>query len=678
MPLVPPNTKRKRFLFLILLPLLGLWVAGGWHSHQSYERELGGALHEFTVESKYKTEQIRDRFNSVFRQTYQQLRTIGRLPGVRDLAYQDQSIDFHGGGSAFDADARHTIQEIYNNLASSTDVSEVYIVPVDLDPDHKDKSGARPHEPTITFDQLIVGQHADRDESDTHEEVELEEIEIFEYRLMEKQLATLKHLFPTEGEIEGLAYPAICGPEVVTCDNRFFSLTNPDDRARSGLIYSVPYYNDQGDLSGMVSGVILTYVLRDMIQTGDFVLINPTYNYTVTPKHEGAWRGRESSWRAAAKDDTLLYSQVMPIAGLNDIDSSWYVWSGIEDHVFWNRTDVKAIGQMAIIRQVLIATVILVLGIITFTVWHMHNTLVQKNIELEQRVEEQTRDLLAASRQAGMAEIATGVIHNVGNVLNSVNVSSRMIEQTLAGSRLQSLGKLVDIIDEQKDRLDAFVSDDPRGQCLPEFLKQLHTTLRDEHADVRKEIDELIAGIDHIKEIVNVQQKSAAESSNLLELSDPAELMDQAVKVNLLAMERHHIELVCEYEPDLQPIRVDKHKVLQILINLISNAKKATCHPSVVDRIITLKIKWTGSSICFEVHDNGVGIEADKLDEVFRHGYSQFKGGHGFGLHSGACAAKELGATLSVNSPGTGLGAVFVLSIPKHNTQTTSLVTEAA
>ena len=281
------------------------------------------------------------------------------------------------------------------------------------------------------------------------------------------------------------------------------------------------------------------------------------------------------------------------------------------------------------------------------------------------KLEESREQSLSLSRQAGMAEIATGVLHNVGNVLNSVNVSARMITENLRVSRIGSLGKLVTILGQEKDRLGEFVTTDSRGKCLPDFLQQLYSKLRDDQEAIQKEADQLVSGVEHIKEVVRMQQSSAT-SSTLISPTDPTSIMEDAIKINLVSMERHHVHLHREYEADLSNLPLDKHKILQILINLISNAKKATCHPDILERHVTLRIRRVqdGEAIQFEVQDNGLGVAPESISRLFQHGFSAFKSGHGFGLHSGSNSAAEMKGTLNARSDGPGTGALFILTIP--------------
>ncbi len=321
-----------------------------------------------------------------------------------------------------------------------------------------------------------------------------------------------------------------------------------------------------------------------------------------------------------------------------------------------------AIHRAAVIAAVLFLAVFLVLAsaviVITRSELRRREALEQERTRLQEQ-------LVIASRQAGMAEVATGVLHNVGNVLNSVNVSARMITDSLKTSRLTSLGKLSQLISSQKEQLGSFVTTDPRGKCLPDFIEQLHGKLREDQDTIQTEVDQLIAGIEHIKEVVRMQQSNAT-SSNIITLVDPVAIMEDAVKVNLISMERHHIELIRHYEPGLGDVPLDKHKVMQILINLLSNAKKATSGNDLDQRRITLRVCTAEhrSTLRFEVQDNGVGIAPQHAASMFQHGFTAFENGHGFGLHSGANAASEMKGQLTAHSNGLGQGATFTLTLP--------------
>ncbi len=310
--------------------------------------------------------------------------------------------------------------------------------------------------------------------------------------------------------------------------------------------------------------------------------------------------------------------------------------------------------------------------------------LLEAKATLEQRVRERTRELqaqvtakeealaelaetqsslLEVSRAAGMAEVATGVLHNVGNVLNSVNVSCTLVLDQLRESRLGNLSRVTALFPEKRDDLPRFLTDDPRGRKIPDYLASLAPALEAEHRLMQKETESLQERIEHIKEIVAMQQ-SYGRVSGVIETIPAEQLMEDALKLNVSALARHKVEVRREYET-VSPVAVDKHAVLQILLNLINNAKYACTDSDREERILTLKIRnKSRNRIQMVVDDNGIGISPENLTKVFQHGFTTKQTGHGFGLHSGALAARKLGGRLSVHSDGAGHGAAFTLELP--------------
>ncbi|MBC8873514.1 MAG: hypothetical protein H8E44_29090 [Planctomycetes bacterium] len=281
----------------------------------------------------------------------------------------------------------------------------------------------------------------------------------------------------------------------------------------------------------------------------------------------------------------------------------------------------------------------------------------------ERELAELNRRLIDSSRQAGMAEVATGVLHNVGNVLNSVNVSANLMAEKVKNSRVIGLAKASELIEEHADDLATFITSDYRGKQLPAYLSQLAERLVGERDAVLEELGCLIRNVDHIKEIVSLQQ-SFANVAGVVERIDLADTVDSALKINDAGLFRHGVVLNRDYTA-IPPVTTDRHKVLQILVNLISNAKYALSDSARGDKRLTIRI---GSSdvdrVKVEVLDNGVGITGENLSRIFQHGFTTKKHGHGFGLHCSALAAKELGGTLSVRSDGPGRGATFTLELP--------------
>jgi PAS domain S-box-containing protein len=273
--------------------------------------------------------------------------------------------------------------------------------------------------------------------------------------------------------------------------------------------------------------------------------------------------------------------------------------------------------------------------------------------------------LLEVSRQAGMAEVATSVLHNVGNVLNSVNVSSSVIADKLRASKAGNLAKAVAMLRGHEHDLADFLTHDPKGRQLPVYLSSLGDHLAGEQEDTLQEVKSLVGYIDHIKEIITMQQ-NYARVLGVVESLPVVDLVEDALRLNAGAMERHRVKVVREYF-EVPPILVDKHKVLQILVNLIRNAKYALDDRGLTDKRMVLQVGLGGNDfVRISVIDNGIGIPPENLKRVFEHGFTTRKEGHGFGLHNGALVAKELGGTLTAHSDGLGKGATFVLELPRR------------
>ncbi len=281
----------------------------------------------------------------------------------------------------------------------------------------------------------------------------------------------------------------------------------------------------------------------------------------------------------------------------------------------------------------------------------------------EQELERVHKELLGASRRAGMAEVATGVLHNVGNVLNSVNVSAMLISERLSKSRISHLVNVAAMLRDNAGSLAEFLTRNPKGKMLPNFVQSLTERLEVEQSELLREIEALAKNISHIKDIVAVQQ-NYAKVSGIVEAMPAEDLVEDALQMNEGALGRHGIEIVRDYA-DVPLVRVDKHKVLQILINVIRNAKHATYESDCIEKRIAAQIRMNGSGrVKISIADNGVGIPAENLSRIFAHGFTTKKDGHGFGLHSSALAATEMGGTLTAHSDGPGKGATFILELP--------------
>jgi PAS domain S-box-containing protein len=281
-----------------------------------------------------------------------------------------------------------------------------------------------------------------------------------------------------------------------------------------------------------------------------------------------------------------------------------------------------------------------------------------------EEVERLNRRLLEASRLAGMAEVATGVLHNVGNVLNSVSVSAALVTDRLKQLKLANLRRAAGMLREQDGNLVHFLTEDPKGRVLPEYLTAVSEQLTAEQNQLIQEVAVLTQNIEHIKEIVAMQQ-GYAKVSGAFEHLAPTELVEDALRINAAAFERHRVEVVREYRSRLPRVNVDRHKVLQILINLLRNAKYALDAGNPPHRRLVVRVEnGDASKVTIRIRDNGAGIAPENLARIFALGFTTKKDGHGFGLHSAANAAREMGGRLTAHSEGLGRGAEFSLELP--------------
>jgi PAS domain S-box-containing protein len=280
----------------------------------------------------------------------------------------------------------------------------------------------------------------------------------------------------------------------------------------------------------------------------------------------------------------------------------------------------------------------------------------------EEELKEAYKELLAASRLAGMAEVATGVLHNVGNVLNNVNVSATVVADKVKKSRSSSLARVVAMLREHEPDLGTFLTTDPKGRQVTAFLGTLADHLGTEQAALLQELATLQQNIEHIKDVVAMQQ-SFAKVSGLTETVEISELVEEAVRMNGSSLIRSDMEIVRHFD-ETPAVELDKHKLLQILVNLVRNAERACDDSGRGDKRILLRVTGDSGRIRISVSDNGVGIPPENLNRIFNHGFTTKKDGHGFGLHSGANAAREMGGSLTVLSDGVGQGSTFTVELP--------------
>lgn len=293
-------------------------------------------------------------------------------------------------------------------------------------------------------------------------------------------------------------------------------------------------------------------------------------------------------------------------------------------------------------------------------------TALRNNESITRELKAAQGELVTSARLAGMAEIANNVLHNVGNVLNSVNISADIVCSTLRQSKVRSLSNVVELIQEHPDDIGEFLARDEKGKLLLPYLFKLAAALSAEQRNVLDELGSLTQNINHIKSIVATQQ-SHAGSASMIEDVDLDAALEDVLRLGGGVVGAHQIIALKEYS-DVPALLLDKSRFIQILVNLLRNAKQAMDAIDDLTGPITLRARVVknseGRRLQLSVEDEGEGIAPEHLPQLFVHGFTTRKEGHGFGLHSCALAAKEMGGTLTVHSDGPGAGAVFTLEFP--------------
>ena len=276
-----------------------------------------------------------------------------------------------------------------------------------------------------------------------------------------------------------------------------------------------------------------------------------------------------------------------------------------------------------------------------------------------------THELLESSRRLGMAEVATDVLHNVGNVLNSLNVSAGLIAQHVRDMPIQDVKRISSLLEHHKEDLGSFLTQDAKGQKIPAFLLQLGDHLRDQHAQTCQDLDSLIGQIDHVNDIITAQQ-DLTQTNAIHEPMILKDLIESALDMNAQELERQHITITRDYA-DLPQVITDKQSIVQIANNLIRNAQVAIQQQDSDLRHITIRVHLHSADknrVIVQIRDTGIGIPNENLQKIFAQSCSTSGSDQGDSLHRNAIAAKNLGGSLTALSEGPGLGATFTLELP--------------
>ncbi|MES2936915.1 MAG: ATP-binding protein [Pseudomonadota bacterium] len=292
---------------------------------------------------------------------------------------------------------------------------------------------------------------------------------------------------------------------------------------------------------------------------------------------------------------------------------------------------------------------------------------IEARLQADIALQDAQRKLVDTARMAGRAEVAINVLHNVGNGLNSVNASANLLRDLVRNSKADGLSRAVQMLNAEGVDLSTFLTSDPRGKMIPQYLSKAALVLKDEQRCLLDELEQLSTGVGYIANIIAAQQ-AHARGTQFLEPLRVDELIEEALHVSEALMTRP-IRIVKELSP-IPACQLDKSRMLQILVNLLTNAMQAIDRGAASQRVLGIRTELVeagdpaAARIRIAVSDTGDGIDAENLTRIFSHGFTTRKDGHGFGLHSCANAATEMKGVLAAHSDGSGRGACFVLEVP--------------
>ncbi len=296
--------------------------------------------------------------------------------------------------------------------------------------------------------------------------------------------------------------------------------------------------------------------------------------------------------------------------------------------------------------------------------WVIDQCLERKRLLMGQaRLESQLRD---AEYRLEMSNVASTVLHNVGNVLNSVNVAGKVLEDLVTQSSIMLIHRMSNLLKEHDEDWMAFLSEDPKGKKILPFLKKIGGPLVEEQQALLKEIQGLQRHLSHVRHII-LSHQAMGRDHGWVEPVVIEELLEQAIELSFEPQDFGWVTIRREF-CQVPRVLVDKHQVLQILVNLFRNAKQAMQQYAQPMHTFTLSTRRQATApdqkVEVIVQDTGAGIAPEHVSRMFTRGFTTKKEGNGIGLHSSARTLEKLGGSLTVFSAGTGLGATFTIAVP--------------
>ncbi len=279
--------------------------------------------------------------------------------------------------------------------------------------------------------------------------------------------------------------------------------------------------------------------------------------------------------------------------------------------------------------------------------------------------QEQLRSQLGeAAYKIEMADVASTVLHNVGNVLTSVTVAANMVESVIDQSSVSLVNRMAELMKAHDEDLGTYLTEDPKGKRIPLSLEKLGNHLIEEQQAIIKEMKGLVRNIHHMKQIIASHQ-TMAKSAGKAEQISLVDVLSHALELSFQPGDAEWITIDRDYQA-VPIVLADQHQLLQILVNLLRNAKQAMRQQAQDNHVLKLSLKYQNEdeTSVLLIQDSGMGIAPEHLSKMFTRGFTTKKDGNGIGLHSSILAIQNMGGSMHVQSDGLGRGATFTLVFP--------------
>lgn len=567
------------------------------------------------IESFNTANQINTRMNSI----YQELCTIAKLPGIR---FRDEHT------TSLDEQTQQTLQELYSSLADNNGISEIHIITTDFDPTNTTPSAR--HRPLVTFDSRTANVALSASNQGNVERHKVPVNDAPEYDLMSQQLTLLKTQYPEDNRATATTTPALLGPEVVTRDNSRYLATDPDDRNRSGIIYSVPIYDRRGLLKGMVSAVLLSNSIRDIFYDGYDAIHSATHEYVAGRQEGSVWLRVLPFIEADTPDPKLLYSEVQ-LLEIPDAQGGWTLWSWEPDIFYDQREDVRAARRSALLAYASLVVLTIAVIVVLRVLEKRREMLLNMNQHLADQVKLRTAELeqavtVAEHATKAKSQFLANMSHEIRTPMNGV------------------VGML-DII------TNAGVDQKVRG-----------------YVDIaRQSANSLLRIIDDILDYSKIEAgKIVIENIEF----DPIQVVEDVAA--LLAAKCHGkgLALNCDTPTEMTHMVIgDPTRLRQVLLNLVGNAIKFTEQGQVSIQLVCEPLNDMQRNLRFAVSDTGIGMNPEVRDKLFT-AFTQADesttrrfGGTGLGLIISQRLVELMGGKINAHST-QGKGSRFEFTVP--------------